>query len=59
MDADTIELRAYIGLPALGKTKTLTRANARDYPSCTIPAEFAARKLQDIAPASGSYSIND
>jgi uncharacterized protein (DUF2147 family) len=54
VDQNTLELRAYIGLPALGKTKTLTRTSAQNYPPCTIPAQYAARKLQNIAPASGA-----
>jgi len=56
---NTLQLRAYLGLPALGKTKTLTRTNAQDYPPCNIPKEFTQHALdntglQKITPASGN-----
>lgn len=31
---DRITVRGYIGIPALGKTYTLTRVDGNDYPSC-------------------------
>lgn len=33
-DVDTLELRGYIGFPAIGKTSTLTRVNPADYEQC-------------------------
>jgi len=54
LDEDTMKLRAYIGAPALGKTKILTRANAKDYPPCTVPHHDVAQTPNEIAPASGS-----
>ena len=58
-DADTLKLRAYIGVPALGKTKVFTRADSATYPPCMVPERsFAQTKLQDIAPAAGEPSKN-
>ena len=34
VSSDTLELRAYLGTPLLGKTKIFTRVTARDYPDC-------------------------
>ena len=50
INENTVELRAYLGLPALGKTKTLTRTLEKDYPACIIKT---AEKPEDIAPAAG------
>lgn len=35
---DTVQLRAYLGIPALGKTKTLTRTSEKLHPPCKIPS---------------------
>jgi uncharacterized protein (DUF2147 family) len=35
---DRLEMRAYIGTPLVGKTKTLRRVSSADYPSCTATA---------------------
>ena len=37
IDADTLALRAYIGVPLLGKTKKLTRTSEKAHPSCIVP----------------------
>lgn len=37
IDADTLALRAYIGVPLLGKTKKLTRTSEKTHPSCIVP----------------------
>ena len=50
IDENTVELRAYLGIPALGKTKTLTRTLEKDYPACIIKT---AKKPEDITPAAG------
>lgn len=34
IDANTLALRAYIGVPLLGKTKKLTRTTEKEHPSC-------------------------
>lgn len=54
LDDNTVELRAYLGIPALGKTKTLTRTSAKDYPPCSLPTKSYAQTLQDITPAAGN-----
>lgn len=36
IDANTLALRAYIGVPLLGKTKKLTRTSEKAHPSCII-----------------------
>lgn len=37
IDANTLALRAYIGVPLLGKTKKLTRTSEKEHPSCIVP----------------------
>ena len=36
IDANTLALRAYIGVPLLGKTKKLTRTSEKAHPSCIV-----------------------
>ncbi len=36
IDANTLALRAYIGVPLLGKTKKLTRTSEKAHPSCIL-----------------------
>lgn len=38
-DANTLALRAYIGVPLFGKTKKLTRTTEAMHPPCALPAE--------------------
>jgi len=45
-DEETIKVRAYIGVPLLGKTLYLSRAEAENYEKCVIPPET-------ITPAGG------
>jgi len=57
VESDRLELKAYIGFPALGKIKTLTRVSAKSYPSCNVPEEYYTRKLSNISPAVGDAKI--
>ena len=54
VDDNTVKLRAYIGVPLLGKTKTLTRTNKKDYPPCSIPTKSYSQKLPNIMTATGN-----
>lgn len=54
VDENTVKLRAYIAIPFLGKTKTLTRTSKEDYPPCTIPIKSYTQELQNITTASGN-----
>jgi len=45
-DKDLIELRGYIGLPALGKTTYLTQADKEDYAACTIAEKIEVEQLR-------------
>ncbi len=33
-DANTLNVRGYVGIPLLGKSQTWTRVSAKDYPAC-------------------------
>lgn len=46
-DSNTVKLRVYLGIPALGKTKTFTRVSAKDYPPCTVPPLKTAQKVKN------------
>lgn len=54
VDDNTVKLRAYIGIPLLGETKTLTRTSQKDYPPCVIPAKSYSQDLQNLMTASGN-----
>ena len=55
VDNNTVKLRAYLGVPALGKTKTLTRTTEKDHPACrTMLSKRKSQKPENIAPAAGA-----
>ena len=51
---NNIELRVYIGLPALGKTKTLRRGDIKDYPACKITEKTNIKAQEQDIKARGT-----
>lgn len=56
---DKMDLRGYIGMPAIGKTSPFSRVNSDDYPACIKSDPIDAQPSSPIQPSGNKNHLNE